>query len=105
MATIDGYDFFRFDPTFFFLFTLQSIVSTSLNSKDNTTTVYLAGWANDGTNDKFGFVVARGIAPVNGAFNSIKVSQEDISEPLVDVCIDAANLDKASSVAMTSSRQ
>lgn len=67
-----GYDFF-------------SIVSTKINRKDNTTTVFLAGWAADGANNKFGFVVARGTAPVNGAFNSIKVDPEDISDPVVDV--------------------
>lgn len=61
------------------------MVSSSVNPADNTTYVYLAGWANDGANGKFGFVVARGVAPIDGAFDSIKIGSEDISDPIVDV--------------------
>lgn len=66
-----GYEFF-------------SIVASSINTAVNTSTVYLAGWANDGANARFGFVVARGTARVNGAFGSVVISDDDISDPIVD---------------------
>jgi len=71
VASKSGYEFF-------------SIVSSSIDRKLNITTLYLAGWANDAVADKWGFVVARAKAPINGAFAKVIIEDTDISDPLLD---------------------
>src|SRR5690242_18927602 len=61
-----------------------SSVASSVNVKDSTSTIYLAGCANDGPNGRYGFVVARGIAPVHNALAPIVISSEDITDPILD---------------------